>query len=264
MPPAPNTNVGGLSLEDWAARSSLLASVYVPQGLLAIWERQGPIETWSRNVMTFIGGIAITMFAKHPTFGFNALSNQLMVPKDPLKRLPQGMFNKIGFFFKRPDAALRYGINALRPTYNYMEIFKDAGLNLKKLGYSGEQTAKDFLKVLKNKTFWTALDVNEKQRLLNYAPKADLIKAMLKRITACKILSVIGSGILMTILTGIGVQLLVFSVFAPMDKYFTPKSEKKKQKKTDPYPLPPAATRELRQRIAFAAMQQAQLRGSNR
>lgn len=255
MPNAPNMVKGGLSLEDWAARSSLLASVYVPQGILALWERQGPIETWSRNIMTFIGGIAITIFAKHPTFGFNALANQFMFPKERLKALPKSLSEKLSFFMKRPKALVRYAVNALRPTYNYLELFKEAGLNLKKLGYSGGHTAQEMLKVMKNKTFWTALDVNQKQMLINYTPKASLIKALLKRITACKILSVIGSGILMTVLTGIGVQLLVFSIFAPMDRIFTPKSETRK-KKFDPYPLPPAAAVDLRQRaIAFAGSQ---------
>lgn len=73
--------VGGLALEDWAARFLTLFGLYIPQGLIAIKQDSHKWETNGRNVFMWILNIAVVSFAKNDKYGLNTLLNNFMKDK---------------------------------------------------------------------------------------------------------------------------------------------------------------------------------------
>lgn len=230
IPPPVNTRVGGMSLEDFTLRL-MVWTIYLPQGIMAIRYRQHPFETWGRNVLVWLGGIAIVLLGKHPKYGFNAIFNQFMVPRQKLPKLPDGMLEKARLFKQNPKMLMEHLVNPLRPRENYLEIMREAGINLRTLGYKGPYTSEAMLKAVREKPFWPTLDINEKYKLhalrnmVRSASKRQAVENVIRRTTLCKYLSVGVSALLMAYLIGVALQKAVFDYIAPLDKRFKPRTK---------------------------------------
>lgn len=224
LPPPVNFRVGNISLEDLTARL-MVWTIYLPQGIMAIRYRQNPFETWSRNILVWMGTIGATLLAKHPKYGFNAIFNEFMVPQARLKKLPDSLTGKIDFMRKHPRYLLDALVNPFRPKENYLQFLKEAGVNLKSFGYKGE----DLSVAIRKYRPWTSLDINEKMLLLQLkkgaksAAKARAIENIVKRMTLCKFVSVGMSSMLIAYVIGVALQKAIFTFVAPLDKRFTPR-----------------------------------------
>ncbi len=184
---------------------------------------QGPLETWARNILAWVGSLGVTLFGKHPQYGFNSLFNKFMQPWNKKHTMPQGFRNQIKFLSKKsPKTWLDYIANSFRFKKDYLSIFKSAGIKAK---------------------HWTELDNNERQHMLNYITKlrngmlknqpifskyqARLTEDILTRIGMFKLGSVLLSGVLMTAVVGIALQKMVFKFIVPLDQKFFPKPKTK-------------------------------------
>jgi hypothetical protein len=240
LPPPVNMRVGGLSIEDFTNRL-MVWTIYIPQGIMAIKYKQHPFETWGRNIIIWLGMLGVNIVGKHPKYGFNAGFNALMTPKEKLAPLPQSITERAGFFFKNPRQILNHLANPFRIDRNYLEIAREAGVNLKKVGVKG-----NLAEAVKG-AVWSKFDVNEHEKILGFADilleraekaggsrlkarlteQAQLVKKVAFRISAMKYLSVAAAAILMSVFVGVFLQKLVFMFIAPLDKKLVPTTKLK-------------------------------------
>lgn len=233
MPPPVNYRVGNISIEDATARTMVIPSVYIPQQIAAIKLRQNPYETGARNFFAWLGIIGVTLLAKHPTFGFNAIFNQFIVPK---VQDPKTLNSKLSHLKEEAEwqkiqsSPLLKWINSKRPELNYLKIMNDAKINLKTLKYKAATDEASLLKAVRKGTYWADLDVNEKRLMLHFIknelknkPQSEAF-GLLKRISAFKMLALLFTAMMVAYVIGIWLQKIVFKYVSPLDRKFVPQS----------------------------------------
>jgi hypothetical protein len=122
--------IGGLSMEDVAARLLNLMAITVPQGVVAIWTNTSAWERNAQNVLSLAAGVGLSMLFKHDKLSFNSLLDPFMkpLPKDAGK--------------------LRRLLKPLHAKVNYFDILKAAGVEFKPQDCQ--------------KAFWARMDGNQR------------------------------------------------------------------------------------------------------
>lgn len=219
LPKPPNMRIGGWSLEDFTSRL-MVWLIYIPQGIMAILNKQVPFETWGRNMSVWLSTTGITSLGKSPKYGFNTFFNWFLM-------LPQ---------IKRPHNGLEKLLNRFRMPNNYLELLHEAEIDLKQMGFKGDFTKASFNDAVKKQSFWSALSVTEKMKLeklknklisqKNFA-KIKVIDQVQKRMAVSKISAIMLSAVIMALAVGIVVQKAIFKFVSPLDKRFVPKTDLK-------------------------------------
>lgn len=162
----------GLSLEDLMSRISVLF-IYIPQTTMAFTMVQKPMETLWRNFSAFFGTFGVVWGSKHPKYGLNSPLNQWMVPHDPAlaAEVPKGFMSKLGWGIRNPIKAYQAWANSHRPVNNYLGLYKEAGGDLAAL--SGELANAPLKDVVHTKSYWSAMDVNERNKMDIYLKKLE-------------------------------------------------------------------------------------------
>ena len=168
--PSMELKMFGLSLEDLMSRISVLF-IYIPQTTMAFTMVQKPMETLWRNFSAFFGTFGVVWGSKHPKYGLNSPLNQWMVPHDPAlaAEVPQGFMSKLAWGVRHPIKAYQAWANTHRPINNYLSLYKEAGGDLAAL--SGELASASLNDVIHTKSFWSAMDVNERNKMDIYLKK---------------------------------------------------------------------------------------------
>lgn len=235
-----DTREMGLSIADLSSRT-FVWFLYVPQSIAAFLYKEHPIETTSRNLLSWAASLLIAVGLKHPSWGINSLFAQWMLPKNLKPHVPS-FFNKLLYTLSNP----------LRPKYNYLQLIQKVDPSLTKtIGYSGSKKLADLNKAIIKKAFWSQPDFDfnissklalyQKQyQLMGQTQEAKQIKNFLFRKNLCRLFSVGTGGIITGLLIGVLLQKVIFRFFEPLDKKFFPEENAKHQKEiTDPHYLQP-------------------------
>ena len=219
--------LGNMSLPDWTSRLMTLG-LYIPQGYFAIKYQRQPYETWGRNVLVWISTFYLIMLSKNPSFPINQFFNQLFLPKQQLKRA-KTIGQKLKLLLS-PKKLLNELINPFRPDFNYLECFKKAGINLQKLGITGNLSQEV------KKAPWSLLDLNELRQVKGYVDQLQMrysvtselrilgqkmkIERFLNNMLILNLVKSMTLALLTAYLIGIVVPYLVFRYISPLDKRF--------------------------------------------
>lgn len=238
-----DVRVGGLSLEDVAARAQTIIGVYLMQGYLAVKDHKHPWETNGRNITVWLMTTFLTQFLKNDHFGVNTLLlNPFMKPKVT----DSAAIAKLG--------PIERWINKKRLDINYIDIVKRAGITVKD---------EDLAKVVAGKkSLWASLDTNKIDRInnlyeeLNAAAKSggkealdklkqegleatdkqifEAMPAFLRRINAFPLISTALITACTVYIIGSLAMKITYSVFAKHDKDFDPNAVAGKKKHDTP------------------------------
>ena len=220
-----DVRVGGMSLEDVAARLQTLIGVYIMQGYLSIKDQKHPWETNGRNAVVWLLTTYVVQFLKNDKMGVNTL---LLNP------------------FMRQKVADTKGMNPLQKLVNkfrmdadYVDILKRAGVKV-----SGEEHK---LAQAGKKSVWASQDVNLLTRVntlfdeLKLKVKTEGIEALsaedqqvfkampkfLRRINAFPLVSTALITAATVYIVGSLAMKFVYKFIAPFDKDFDPNKGKK-------------------------------------
>jgi hypothetical protein len=129
--------MGGLGLEDWAARFLTLVGLYVPQGYIAVKNDSHVWETNGRNALMWLLAVGIVSFSKNDKWGFNTVLNHFMKNKQTADT--KTFWGKL---------TARFGLDG-----DYFKVLKEAGIPHK------AEDAK--------RAFWASMDSNMVDRLVH-------------------------------------------------------------------------------------------------
>ncbi len=269
-----DVRVGGMSLEDMAARLQTLIGVYILQGYLSIKEKKHPWETNGRNVVVWLLTTYVVQFLKNDSFGINTLLlNPFMKPKvdyskpvekvaEPVKQAVERKgFGKLVHAVLEPLGKLlaplkpvveQIGrmldrlINPLRMDINYVDILERAGVKVSESEKKAVAAGK--------KSLWASQDVNLLSRVNNLYDslqakvKAEGLESLsaqdqkifkelpsfLKRVNFFPIISTALITAATVYIIGSLAMKIVYKFIAPLDKDFIPKDGKDKGQNKSP------------------------------
>ena len=232
------TKALNLSLEDWAGRFISVASVYIPQTMIALVNRAHIFETIGRNILAWSFKFGVLVGNKHPRFSLaKGVLDPLMQPKRATVRGPA---------WQKPIRSL---VNRLRPEGDYFDILQAANIP-----FSSKDRHSAFWTKLDETNHWQAVtrlyqDLKQKpaaqlskqeEHLLKLIPQFAARRSLFNFALAATIVS------LATILVGRVSMDIVFKWIAPLDKDFNPAGWTNRQqlnqaKAPSPLPAPSSA-----------------------